>query len=82
MNFKAKLSKQGNSYCIYVPKDVRTNLDLEKEYEWSVRTDVITEDNDTPQKLPNVITKEIKEPQRNWQWCNKHSTSKINCKCN
>jgi len=38
MTFKAKLSKQGNSYCIYVPKDVRTELDINTEYEWSVRT--------------------------------------------
>ena len=37
-SFKAKLSKQGNGYCIYVPKDVRTLLDLEEEYEWYVRT--------------------------------------------
>ena len=38
MTFKAKLSKQGNSYCIYVPKSVRTNLSTDEEYEWEVRT--------------------------------------------
>ena len=37
--FKAKLKKQGNSYCIYVPKSVRTELDLNAEYEWFVRTE-------------------------------------------
>jgi len=39
MKFKAKLSKQGNSYCIYVPKDVRTKLELGVDYEWYVRTE-------------------------------------------
>ena len=74
MNFKAKLSKQGNSYCIYVPKDVRTNLDLKKDYEWSVRTDVITED------TPPIQFKESTGT-RPWELCNKHSTSKLKCNC-
>ena len=80
MNFKAKLSKQGNSYCIYVPKDVRTNLDLKKEYEWSVRTNVITEDSpQIPLKIEN--TENTGTTQRSWELCKKHTTSKFKCGC-
>ena len=57
MTFKAKLSKQGNGYCIYVPKNVRTELSMDIEYEWEVRTiptDVYTGNNQkviTPQQV-------------------------------
>jgi hypothetical protein len=49
MKFKAKPSKQGNGYCIYIPVDVRTKLDLNIEYEWEVTEPV------EPKKEESVI---------------------------
>ena len=57
MTFKAKLSKQGNSYCIYIPKDVRTKLELNVDYEWSVRTETTNVRTPEPAR-DNVITSE------------------------
>jgi len=81
MTFKAKLSKQGNGYCIYIPRDVRTLLDLNSEYEWSVRTDKVNNDG-------IVITKEVKEIKNNCgdghgtDLCPKHPGSmKKTCGC-
>jgi len=56
MTFKAKLSKQGNSYCIYVPKDVRTELDINTEYEWEVRT---KEDKEEVKPIPVRTNKKL-----------------------
>lgn len=75
--FKAKLRKIGNSQGIYIPNKYLGNYKI-GDY---IDINVITEDINSPPQLPNVITKEIKEPQRNWEWCKKHSTSKFNCKC-
>jgi hypothetical protein len=50
MKFKAKPSKQGNGYCIYIPVDVRTKLDLNAEYEWEVITEPVE-----PKKEESVI---------------------------
>ena len=75
-SFKAKLSKQGNSFCIYVPKRVRTELSTDIEYEWSVRTDVVPE---------LVITGKGLIPEKkpfNTTLCNKHPGSmKGTCGC-
>lgn len=77
MNFKAKLSKQGNSYCIYVPVEVRTKLDLTKEYEWEVRTGV---------EMVGIIDSKTEQisfnKSSNLERCSKHNGSyKGTCGC-
>lgn len=80
MRFKAKLSKQGNGYCIYVPVGVRTGLDMDREYEWEIRTEgkVITEKVRT---VPKNITSEKIERSPKMEWCKKHDSWKITCGC-
>ena len=56
MTFKAKLSKQGNSYCVYIPKDVRTKLEIDVDYEWSVRTETTNVRTSEPARDNNVYT--------------------------
>jgi hypothetical protein len=80
MKFKAKLSKQGNGYCIYVPIDVRTKLDLSTEYDWEVRT---KEDNDTNEYVQSPVREQqIIRKIFNTQMCTKHTGSmKGTCGC-
>jgi len=77
MTFKAKLSKQGNSYCIYVPKRVRTELSTDIEYEWSVRTKEGKEEN----KPTPVRTLPLERKSFNTAWCSKHDAMKGTCGC-
>jgi len=78
MTFKAKLSKQGNSYCIYVPVKVRTKLDLDKVYEWEVRTEGVKEE------LGDIFVKSFKGANTSGTaaiWCKKHDVYKGTCGC-
>ena len=77
MTFKAKLSKQGNSYCIYVPKRVRTELDINIEYEWEVRTKESVEE----EKPTLVRTLPLEKKSFNTDWCSKHDAMKGTCGC-
>jgi len=72
MKFKAKLSKQGNGYCIYIPVDVRTKLVIENEYEWEVCPEISLE----VEKTEPLIKK------YSYEWCNTHNGYKGACGCN
>ena len=53
--FKAKLFKLGNSRAIYIPKEVYTSLEENKEYEWNVYTS-------EQEKKENVYTSKPSKP--------------------
>jgi antitoxin component of MazEF toxin-antitoxin module len=72
MKFKAKIRRIGNSQGIYIPKNVITNNKIGDEIELQV----ITSDTKLPEKPKKVITLN-----KSWDWCEKHSTSRIKCGC-
>lgn len=77
MKFKAKLFKLGNSKGIYLKKEVYTNLEEGKEYEWEVYTEGKEKETITPKVYTPVLERKV----FNAKWCEKHNVYKGNCKC-
>lgn len=78
MRFKAKLFKLGNSKGIYIPKEVYTNLEENREYEWELYIQDQKDPNNVYTSKEEVITEKL----FNTEMCKKHPGSmKGTCGC-
>jgi len=82
MKFKAKVFKLGNSKAVYLPKDVYTDLEENREYEFEVYTDdekVYTNRIEAEKPTAKVYTGKRKS--KKLLWCKKHQSYNTTCKC-